>query len=139
MSGFYTIVVALTAAVHFAFVGYGVFGGFLTLRWPRTIWLHVPVVIWCVAIEIVDFPCPLTLLERWARPRAGMAPLPPEGFIDNYITGVWYPVEYANLVLLLVLAVVLTSWVLFARNVRRLRAAGVDSAGTGQRTSATAD
>jgi Protein of Unknown function (DUF2784) len=130
MSGFYTSVVAVTAAVHFAFVGYGVFGGFLALRWPKTIWLHVPVVIWCVAIEIVDFPCPLTALERWARPKAGMAPLNPEGFIDHYIAGVWYPAKDANAVLLLVLVVVLTSWVLFARNVRRRRAAAADLAST---------
>ncbi|MET0450221.1 MAG: DUF2784 domain-containing protein [Mycobacterium sp.] len=119
MGNFYAIVVAVTAATHFAFVGYGVLGGFLALRWPRTIWLHVPVVIWCVAIEVVDFVCPLTWLERWARTKAGMAPLAPTGFIDHYITGVWYPVSATNLVLAVVLLVVLTSWILFARKVRR--------------------
>jgi hypothetical protein len=129
MTGFYTIVVVITVAVHFAFVGYGVLGGFLTLRWPRTIWLHVPVVIWCVAIEVVDFICPLTALERWGRERAGMAPLAEDGFIDHYITGVWYPDRDANLVLGLVLVVVLTSWVLLARSVRRRSAA--ESAGAG--------
>lgn len=128
MMNVYTIVVAVTAAAHFAFVGYGVFGGFLALRWPRTIWLHVPVVIWCVAIELVDFICPLTELERWGRAHAGMAPLPPSGFIDHYITGVWYPERDENLVLGLVLVLVVSSWILFARrasaSTRRLSRAG---------------
>ena len=129
MTDFYTIVVVITVAVHFAFVGYGVLGGFLTLRWPRTIWLHVPVVTWCVAIEVVAFICPLTALERWARARAGMAPLAEDGFIDHYIPGVWYPDSDANLVLGLVLVVVLTSWVLFALSVRRRRRSAAESVG----------
>jgi hypothetical protein len=58
-----------------------------------------------------------------------MAPLAEDGFIDHYITGVWYPDRDANLVLGLVLVVVLTSWVLFARSVRRRSAA--ESAGAG--------
>jgi uncharacterized protein DUF2784 len=137
MTAFYTVVVVVTAAAHFAFVGYGVVGGFLALRWPRTIWLHVLVVIWCVAIEVVDFVCPLTWLERWARPKAGMAPLGDAGFIDRYITGVWYPAAYSNLVLGVVLVVVLVSWVLFARSVRRRRrgnAARVDPRRTADAT-----
>jgi hypothetical protein len=119
MTDFFEIVVAVTVAAHFSFVGYGVIGGFLTLRWPRTIWLHVPVVIWCVAIEIVDFVCPLTALERWARARAGMSPLPSDGFIDHYVTGVWYPASAEHLVLGLVLVTVLASWVLFALKLGR--------------------
>jgi hypothetical protein len=117
----YEIIVAVTVATHFAFVGYGVIGGFLALRWPRTIWVHVPVVIWCVAIEIVDFVCPLTALERWARTRAGMAALPSDGFIDHYITGVLYPASAKNVVLVVVLVAVLGSWALFARTGRRRR------------------
>jgi hypothetical protein len=118
MTDFFKVLVALTVAAHFAFVGYGVLGGFLALRWPRTIWVHVPVVIWCVAIEVIDFICPLTALERWGRARAGMAPLPSDGFIDHYITGVWYPVRYEYVVMAAVLIVVLVSWGLFAARVR---------------------
>lgn len=123
MSDFYAIVVAATAAVHFAFVGFGVLGGFLALRWPRTIWFHVPVVLWCGSIEIVDFVCPLTWLEEWARARAAMPPLGSAGFIDHYFTGVWYPADAKMLVLALVPATVVTSWVLFALQARRRRTA----------------
>lgn len=120
MNSVYAIVVVLTAAAHFAFIAYMVTGGFLALRWPRTIWLHVPVVIWGVAIEAIDFECPLTALERWARAKARMAPMAPDGFIDHYLTGVVYPANAANLVLALALLTVLSSWVLFAL-VRRRR------------------
>ena len=44
----FAVVVALTVAAHFAFIGYLVIGGFLAWRWPRTIWLHMPVVVWGV-------------------------------------------------------------------------------------------
>lgn len=115
----YAIVVVLTVAAHLAFIAYMVTGGFLALRWPKTIWLHIPVVIWGIAIELIDFVCPLTWLERWARPKAGMAPLPADGFIDHYLTGVVYPANYANLVLVLALLTVVASWVLVARSRRR--------------------
>jgi hypothetical protein len=110
----YAILVVLTVATHFTFIAYMVTGGFFALRWPRTIWLHVPVVIWGIAIELIDFVCPLTWLERWARPKAGMGPMPADGFIDHYLTGVVYPASAANFVLVLALLTVLSSWVLFA-------------------------
>ena len=113
MTAVYTAIVVLTAAVHFAFIAYMVTGGFLALRWPRTIWWHVGAVIWGVAIELIDFVCPLTWLERWARARAGMAPMAVDGFIDHYLTGVVYPASAANLVLGLALLTVICSWVLF--------------------------
>jgi|ERR1700682_3789484 hypothetical protein len=69
MKDLYVSVVVLTAAAHFVFIGYIVVGGFLALRWPKTIWLHVPVAIWGIAIEMLDFTCPLTWLERWAQPK----------------------------------------------------------------------
>ncbi|MCV7225939.1 DUF2784 domain-containing protein [Mycolicibacterium komossense] len=113
------VLVVLTVAVHFAFIAYMVTGGFLALKWPKTIWMHIPAVIWGIAIELIDFVCPLTALERRARPRAGMGPMPADGFIDHYLTGVVYPASWANLVLVLALLTVVTSWVLFARSRRR--------------------
>jgi hypothetical protein len=115
----FTILVILTVTAHFAFIAYMVTGGFLALRWPKTIWLHIPAVMWGIAIELIDFVCPLTWLERWARPKAGMGPMPADGFIDHYLTGVVYPAQYANLVLVLALLTVLASWVLVARSRRR--------------------
>jgi hypothetical protein len=118
----YQTVVALVVVLHFAFIGYVVIGGFLALRWGRTIWLHIPAVIWGIAIAVKRVDCPLTWLERWARARAGMAPLPPDGFIAHYITGVIYPVSWAVGVQLVSFAVVALSWALyFRRDISRRR------------------
>lgn len=106
----YTIVVLCAVAVHFAFIGYLVFGGFLAWRWPATLALHGVAVLWGVASLTFGLPCPLTDLERFGRAGAGMAELPPEGFIEHYLTGVWYPADSAVAVQLLVVAVVAGSW-----------------------------
>lgn len=124
----YAILVALVVALHFAFIGYVVLGGFLALRWPRTMWLHIPAVLWGIAIGTKRVDCPLTWVERWARARAGMAPLPPDGFIARYITGVIYPVSWEGAVEVAAFTVVLASWVLYfwRRSKRRITSGACD-------------
>jgi hypothetical protein len=91
-------------------------------------WLHVPAVIWGIAISTRRVDCPLTWLERWARGRAGMAPLPPEGFIAHYITGVVFPVGWVGGVELATFAVIAVSWALyFWRRSKRHRDGAVTS------------
>ncbi|EUA44505.1 hypothetical protein I552_4278 [Mycobacterium xenopi 3993] len=36
----------LTAITHVAFICYVVVGGFIALRWRRTLWLHIAAVLW---------------------------------------------------------------------------------------------
>lgn len=110
----YALIVLATVAVHYAFTIYVVIGGFLALRWPRAIWAHLAAVVWAASNAFLNVPCPLTDLERWARREGGMAPLPPAGFIDHYITGVFYPRDAATIVQYAAFAVVLGSWALFA-------------------------
>ncbi|OBI53976.1 hypothetical protein A5707_00035 [Mycobacterium kyorinense] len=110
----YEILVALAVAVHFAFIAYLMVGGFLALRWRRTIWLHAVAVVWGVGSAAGHVGCPLTGLERWARTKAGMAPLPSEGFIAHYITGVLYPAGWLGAMELALFAVVVASWTLYA-------------------------
>jgi uncharacterized protein DUF2784 len=119
----YQLVVALAVVAHLAFLGYLVVGGFVALRWRRTIWLHVPAALWGIAITTAHLDCPLTWLERWARAKAGMAPLPPEGFVAHYIIGVVYPASWAGVVPAAVFALVALSWVLYGRS-RRVNANG---------------
>ena len=114
----YAIVVALVVALHLAFIAYIVFGGFLALRWRRTVWLHVPAVIWGIAIATKRVDCPLTWVERWARRNAGMAPLPPEGFIAHYLTGTIYPVGWMVGVQVTSFGVVALSWAPYLRRRR---------------------
>lgn len=111
----YESAVVLIVALHFAFIGYVVAGGFVALRWRRTMWLHVPAVIWGAAIGANQVDCPLTWAERWARARAGMAPLPPDGFIAHYLAGVIYPAGWVTAVQLVAFAVVAGSWTVYLR------------------------
>lgn len=111
----YHIVVAIAIVAHFGFLCYVIVGGFVALRWRRTIWLHVPAVLWGIAITTAGLDCPLTWLERWSRAKAGMAPLPTEGFIAHYITGVLYPTSWAGVLPVVVFALVAAPWVLYVR------------------------
>jgi hypothetical protein len=81
-----TALVWLVAAAHFAFLIYLPVGGFLALRWRRTIWLHSAAVAWAAGSVLLRVSCPLTGIERLAREHAGMAALGPAGFIDHYIS-----------------------------------------------------
>jgi hypothetical protein len=85
------------------------------LRWRRTIWLHALAALWGIAITTGHLDCPLTWLERWGRAKAGMTPLPPDGFIAHYVIGVLYPASWAGFVPLAVFALVAVSWVLYGR------------------------
>jgi hypothetical protein len=67
-----------------------VLGGLLAFWMPRVIWLHIPAVIWGVAIEFGGWICPLTPLEQRLRQQQGDAGY--EGdFIAHYILRALYP------------------------------------------------
>lgn len=126
----YQAAVALAVTTHFAFIAYLVVGGFIALRWRRTIWLHLPVVVWGALITTQHLDCPLTWVERWGRAKAEMPPLPTKGFIAHYITGVLYPAGWAAAVQVGVFVAIAASWALYvwraqvARDVSRASAAG---------------
>lgn len=56
--------------VHLAFILFVVLGAILLLRWRWLALIHVPFVIWGVAIELSGWGCPLTPLEDALRERA---------------------------------------------------------------------
>ena len=76
--------------LHFGFVLFVTFGGFIVLRWRRVAWAHVPAVVWGAFIEYAGWICPLTPLGLALRHRAGQTGYT-GGFIDHYITRVLYP------------------------------------------------
>jgi Protein of Unknown function (DUF2784) len=76
--------------LHLAFVLFVVLGGLLVMRWPKLAWLHVPALLWGVAVEICGWYCPLTPLENALRERAGGAAYQ-EDFIARYLLPVLYP------------------------------------------------
>lgn len=116
----FSALVCLIAAAHFVFVFYLPTGGFLALAlrrahrpgWRLALMLHVAAAAWAVGSVTLNFWCPLTEAERWARGHAGMAPLGSAGFIDHYITGVLYPADASELARNLALTAAAASWVL---------------------------
>jgi hypothetical protein len=116
----YQVLTSAILALHFAYLAYAVFGGFLAWRWPRLIWPHLAAGAWGVALIAGRLSCPLTQAEDWARRRAGEAGVS-RGFIDRYIEGVLYPERYTELMQALAAAVLLFSWIGFYLIRRRAR------------------
>ena len=115
----YFAAVVATVGVHFAYLIYVPSGGFLALRWPRAMVLHVPTVAWAAAVIGLQRPCPLTSLESWARRRAHMDPLPTTGFVDRYLAGVLIPSGRTGAAQALAFAAAAVSWGLFGtRHIR---------------------
>jgi hypothetical protein len=80
------LLVHLVALLHGAAVLFMVTGSMLALRWPRVLWLHVPVSLAILGLYLTGADCPLTDLELWLRARAG-EPAYRGGFIGHYLTG----------------------------------------------------
>ena len=111
----FRVVVGVVVAAHFAFLAYGVAGGFVALWRPRLIWAHLAVIGWAVAILTVPgLPCPLTVAENWARRRAGMSSYS-GGFIDRYVQGHLYPTADTPAVQATIAVIVIASWALLYR------------------------
>jgi hypothetical protein len=112
-----------TVALHFAFILFVVFGGFLAWRRRFWAWLHLPAVAWVAWLEFTGALCPLTPLENALRARAGDAGYA-GGFIDHYLVPVIYPAGLtAEIQFLLGCAVVALNVVVYAALWRRRRAA----------------
>src|SRR5262245_7932486 len=86
----FSIAAAAVVIVHVAFVAFVVLGGFLVLRWPRVMWVHLPAAAWGVLIEYGDWICPLTPLENALRERAGLAAYSGD-FIGAHVLPLLYP------------------------------------------------
>ncbi len=111
----YVAAVVFTVGVHLAYLAYVPVGGFLALRWPRTMALHRAAVAWGAAVITLELPCPLTSLESWARRRADMNPLPATGFVDRYVAGLLVPSGRVGVAQSFAFVSAAISWGLFAR------------------------
>ena len=80
----------IIVVLHLLFIIFALFGGLMVLKWPRLIWLHIPVVVWGALTEFMGLICPLTPLEIWLRQQAGADPYE-GGFISHYLVPLIYP------------------------------------------------
>lgn len=75
--------------IHFGFILFVVFGGFLVLKQRKLIWLHLPAAVWGALIEFSGGFCPLTTLENSLRSASGESYA--DGFIEHYLIPIIYP------------------------------------------------
>ena len=80
----------LILIIHLAFVLFVALGGFLVLRRPRLMCLHLPAVVWGALSEFLGVICPLTPLETTLRELGGGTGYAGD-FIEHYITALIYP------------------------------------------------
>ncbi len=76
--------------LHFTFVIFVVVGGFVSWRFPRVAWIHIPAATWGALIEFMGWICPLTPLENKLRVRAGDLAYE-GGFVEHYVIPILYP------------------------------------------------
>jgi hypothetical protein len=104
--------------LHFGFILFVGFGGFLLLRWKWVAIPHLPAVAWAAAIEFRHGICPLTPLEQSLRRAAGEAGYS-GSFIEHYLIPIIYPaglderLQYILGALVIVINLAVYGWVLF--------------------------
>lgn len=86
----YSTLADIVVCLHFVFVFFVVFGGFIYYLWHNCPYLHIPAVFWGFWIELSGSICPLTPLENWLEELGGGAGYR-SSFIDQYITQFLYP------------------------------------------------
>jgi hypothetical protein len=74
------------AVLHAAVVLFTLTGALLAWREPRLVWLHAPVALVVLAVNLAGAPCPLTTLELTLRQRAGLPPYD-DGFLGHVLFG----------------------------------------------------
>ena len=62
----------------------------MTRSRPALRWLHIASLVWGIVIEVLPWPCPLTLLENWLEDKAGIQPYQ-GGFLLHYLDKLVYP------------------------------------------------
>jgi hypothetical protein len=87
------LLASAVAVLHATAVLFMLTGSLLALRWPRLLWLHVPVSLAIFGIYLTGSDCPLTTLELALREQAG-EPGYTGGFIGHYVTEpLGFPIE----------------------------------------------
>ena len=86
----YRLQADLLVLLHFAFILFALFGGFIVL-WRRWVaWPHLAAAAWGVLVEFKGWVCPLTPWESALRAKAGQLGHG-GGFIEHYLVSLMYP------------------------------------------------
>jgi hypothetical protein len=86
----YSALATAVLLLHALFIVWVIFGVLLTRSRPALRWLHIASLVWGIVIEVLPWPCPLTLLENWLEDKAGIQPYQ-GGFLLHYLDKLVYP------------------------------------------------
>ncbi|HXE75398.1 MAG TPA: DUF2784 domain-containing protein [Candidatus Xenobia bacterium] len=86
----YHVLAIAAFTLHAAWILWVLLGWLATRGRPLLRWLHIGSVVYGILIELLLWPCPLTLLENWSLQRAGQTPYT-ESFLIHYLESVIYP------------------------------------------------
>ena len=87
----FALALAITVlVVHLGFISWVIFGALFTRGRKRLAWAHGVCLVYGLVIEIVPWPCPLTLAENWFEVQAGRSPYSGP-FLLHYLDAVVYP------------------------------------------------
>jgi hypothetical protein len=78
------LAVGAVVLAHLLFIATCLFGALLLSRWPRFLWVQLPVFLWGAVVNLLNWECPLTHLENVLRARAGL-PVYGESFVSHYL------------------------------------------------------
>ncbi len=90
MTAVYSALAAGVLSLHVLFILWVIFGALIARSRPLLQWVHITCLIWGILIEVLPWPCPLTLLENWLESRAGVEPYQ-GGFLLHYLDALVYP------------------------------------------------
>jgi hypothetical protein len=89
-SGTYIALAEVVLFLHGLFIAWVAVGFLLTRNRPVLRWLHIASLCWGIAVDVLPWMCPLTLLENWLEGRAGIEPYQ-GGFLLHYLDKLVYP------------------------------------------------
>ena len=121
----YLLLADLVLIVHFSFVLFVLFGGLMTVKWPRVVWIHGPALIWGCIVEFAGVSCPLTPLENRLRLQGGESGFQGD-FVSRWLLPILYPetltpgIQVALGTFVLVLNVSIYAWIWRRRHVQVL-------------------
>lgn len=87
----YQLAADFIVLLHFAFIVFVLFGGFMLFKWRWLAWIQVPAATWGALISLIGWTCPLTPMENQLRLVAGTGDVYSGGFIDRYLVKLVYP------------------------------------------------
>ena len=116
----YHLLADLVFVVHLAFIIFVILGALLVWRWHWVIIPHLVAVIWGLAIEFLNAPCPLTPLEQVLLRKAGEEGFS-GGFVEHYIVPLIYPQAHPRFFLKAGIFVLVINLVLYGVMIIRIR------------------